>query len=186
MARPGITAKEVAAVANAIKARGQTPTIAAVRNELGSGSFTTIAQYLAAWKNEASLQAEEDTPLPASVENEALKAITAIWRVATNEYRDELNTLRAKHEDEKKELASERDQALAEVQRLEEAQQRMNNDIEKRETELKEAAQEHMRLLGTITGLQAAIEQLKQPIKQQAAKSPASDTKTGTTKPTRP
>ena len=186
MARPGITLKEVSAVASAIKARGQTPTIAAIRNELGNtGSFTTIAQHLASWKQEAAMEAETDTPLPEAVENEALKAIAAVWRIATNVHREELAAMRAAHEDEKKALQTELAEAHEYIKEKEKSEEELTQKNAQQEQELKAAADEHMRLIGTINGLQGVIEQLKNTFTQRAKQPQASDTKQGKTQPSK-
>lgn len=79
----GITYAQVADAANTIKARGHEPTGYAIRAELGgTGSFTTIQQHLARWKQET---AEKVTTkeLPPEVENAMHQAIATAWNVAT-------------------------------------------------------------------------------------------------------
>ncbi len=51
MARPGITAEQVAAAAEALAAEGVAVTIKAVLARLGSGSETTILKHLRAWRD---------------------------------------------------------------------------------------------------------------------------------------
>lgn len=50
MARPGIGYDQVAQVADALTAAGESPTIALVRQRLGSGSPNTIHRHLTAWQ----------------------------------------------------------------------------------------------------------------------------------------
>lgn len=50
MARPGVTYQDVANAAQEITAKGINPTIETVRHLLGTGSSTTIALHLKAWK----------------------------------------------------------------------------------------------------------------------------------------
>lgn len=168
MARTGITKDQVAAAADAIKARGQTPTIAAIRQEIGSGSFTTIAQYLAAWKNEAQEAAEQEQPLPESVENAALQAIATIWRVAMNVAGEDTKRLKIQHDEELAEMRQQLDEALKEVAELEAMNLRIDAKVHQAEDKLREAekesakqAQEHMRLLGEVDALHRAIALLK-------------------------
>ncbi len=54
MPRTGITYEEVVFVANQIHAQGQNPTIEKIRLELGSGSHSTIAKHLQAWRQQSS------------------------------------------------------------------------------------------------------------------------------------
>lgn len=178
MARTGITKDQVAAAADAIKARGQTPTIAAIRNEIGSGSFTTIAQHLASWKNEAQEAAEQDQPLPEAVENAALQAIATIWRVAMNMAGEDAKRIKIQHDEETAELRGQLDEALEEVSKLEAQNGTVEAQLAKTTAELQAQAQEHMRLLGEVTALHRAIELLK----PQGGK--AADTKKAATKAT--
>ncbi len=50
MARAGITAEQVAAAADALLSEGQQPTIASIRERLGTGSPNTIQKHLTIWR----------------------------------------------------------------------------------------------------------------------------------------
>ena len=50
MARVGITFEQVAAAADALVGEGQSPTIKAVRERLGTGSPNTIHAHLVQWR----------------------------------------------------------------------------------------------------------------------------------------
>lgn len=179
MARHGITAQQVAAAADAIKGRGLTPTIGAIRAELGTGSFTTIAQFLAKWKTEGVAQADDDTPPPEAVENAALAAINQIWKIALASANEDSRTIKAAHEEELQKLNSDLSEAHTEIAELEKMNQRMDADVEKAEKSATENANEVMRLTGEVQALHRAIQLLKQPA---ATGRKANDTKPVQTK----
>lgn len=80
--RTGITFDQVAALADAITARGDRPTLRGVRAELGSGSMGTIQKHLTAWQGQrrqivtstASLPAEIQRVILAEIEREVVAA----------------------------------------------------------------------------------------------------------------
>jgi len=124
MARTGITYDMVANAAAAIKARGTEPTISAVRVELNNeGSFSTISQHLAKWR-ELDAEKVDIKSLPEAVENAALTAITTIWNVATKEAREEIHAIKEDHKAERKRMQTEFDELMKENKVLEDALER--------------------------------------------------------------
>lgn len=119
MARKGINYEMVANAAAAIKARGQEPTISAIRVELNNeGSFSTISQHLAKWR-ELDAEKVDVRSLPEVVENAALTAITTIWNVANKEAREEIAAIKEEHKAERKRSQSDYDELLRENKRIE-------------------------------------------------------------------
>lgn len=72
-------------VADQLAAAGQRPTLAAVREALGGGSFTTISEAMKLWRKQASEQ-EQLQPLvealPDVLQQAALTTAAAVWREA--------------------------------------------------------------------------------------------------------
>lgn len=62
MARPGIGTEKIIEVIRELEATGREPTATAVREQLGSGSYSTIAAVLADWRREKARDTE--TPIP--------------------------------------------------------------------------------------------------------------------------
>ena len=87
--RTGITFEQVAAVADAIAARGDRPTLRGVRAELGSGSMGTIQKHLAAWQGTRRQIVASAATLP-----------TEIQRVILSEIEREVDAARAELEGE--------------------------------------------------------------------------------------
>lgn len=98
--RAGIKFEEVAAVADAIAARGDRPTLRGVRAEIGSGSMGTIQKHLATWQSQrrqivtssATLPTEIQRVIIAEIEREidAARATLEAELVATVDARDAL------------------------------------------------------------------------------------------------
>lgn len=120
MARKGITYDAVANAARSIKARGQEPTIAAIRIECGDeGSYTTISTHLAKWRAEEMDKVETKT-LPPEVENKMMEALMTVWNVATKSAAEDLAAIRQEYADETKKLRAELETAKREIEVLEE------------------------------------------------------------------
>lgn len=72
MARGGITYTEVDEAARYLQGLGRNPTLDAIRERLGTGSRTTLAEHLKRWK---SLQADGEGRLPQPL----LALVTGLW-----------------------------------------------------------------------------------------------------------
>lgn len=119
MARKGVTFDQVANAARAIKARGQEPTIAAVRVELGDeGSYTTISTHIAKWRAEEADRVDTRS-LPPEVEDKMMEALMTVWNVANKAATDDLATIKQEHADETKRARGELEAATNEIAELE-------------------------------------------------------------------
>src|SRR6218665_924747 len=78
-----ITKEDIYAAADALVAEGKNPTLANVRKALGGGSFTTISEGVAAWKDERTAQpAPLQEPPPAAVADKFSGLLAEVWAVA--------------------------------------------------------------------------------------------------------
>lgn len=75
MARPGIAYEQVAAAADAIKARGDSPTIAQVRTHLGTGSNSTIHRFLRQWEESRPTVAAAPVEMPPAIHSAIVEEI---------------------------------------------------------------------------------------------------------------
>lgn len=136
MARPGITQDQVFTAANQLREDGVQPTVQAIRERLGSGSFSTITQHLATWREEHAAQAvAEIPPIPERVQSAFDQAWAAATRSAQEmmeKEREALDALRQQMEREKREMASE-------IERLEGVVEASDQRLERLEQELGEA-----------------------------------------------
>ena len=80
MARTLVTAEAVTAAAAMLIADGHEPTIIAVQQQIGGGSFTTIKRELDAWR--ATQQATSAPPVPEQLAVQATDLARHIWQTA--------------------------------------------------------------------------------------------------------
>ncbi|MBK8754107.1 MAG: DNA-binding protein [Candidatus Competibacteraceae bacterium] len=80
MARSGIHYEEVKSVAETLLGRGLHPTIQRVREQLGTGSNTTISEHLKHWQRDMA-----ETPkaiLPPNIPDAVMTALDSFWKIA--------------------------------------------------------------------------------------------------------
>lgn len=92
MARGGVTFTEVDSAARFLQGQGKNPTVDSIRERLGTGSRTTLAEHLKRWK---SLQADGEGKLPQPL----LSLISGLW--------DSLQSLSEKRIEENRTVAIE-------------------------------------------------------------------------------
>lgn len=114
MARPGITAEQVAAAAEALAAEGAAVTIKAVLARLGSGSETTILKHLRAWRDSRPAAQAAAPELPAHI---AASLSAELARVAS-EAREPLLAQLAGQRDEMDQVIAESDRRADEIDAL--------------------------------------------------------------------
>ncbi len=117
MPRLGITSEQVFAAASDLRDRGQTVTVQSVRQVLGAGSFTTVAQHLRAWR--AHTEAPPSVDLPPAIAAAATQALTAVWAAACTLARQEIDAIRAQAATQEQAAQAAVQEALQEVARLE-------------------------------------------------------------------
>ena len=138
--RTGITFEQVAAVADAIAARGDRPTLRGVRAELGSGSMGTIQKHLAAWQGQRRQIVTSTATLP-----------TEIQRVILSEIEREVDAARAELEAELAATKGDRD-ALADDNEAQAEQ------IEQQTSRLDEIEATSQQQAGRIAQLESDLE----------------------------
>jgi len=110
MARPGIEYKDVERIARKIFSQGLNPSVQKIRNELGTGSNTTIARHLSAWRE--SFSEGKSPALPESVPEDLMNPIDDFWSTAVA--RAESNYQKFKEELEARLAEAESDKLQAE------------------------------------------------------------------------
>src|SRR4051812_4502896 len=116
MARPGVGAERILDTIKELEAQGREATVTAVREQLGSGSFTTIGAVLADWRQGRAQETRPAVPEPP----ESVRVLFGqLWTEAWNA------ALRV-HEPERQAFARDRQdyergkgEMLAEIARLE-------------------------------------------------------------------
>lgn len=119
---PGITSEQIHATADRLQAEGTKPTLAAVRQALGGGSFSTISEAMKIWRE----QAQEEKALslvkvPAALDERMEQLKKAVWEVAQQE---------ADHR-----LKAERENFVAQIKKMEAERIEFDELFEVQETE---------------------------------------------------
>lgn len=177
MARTGITYDEVAQAATALLARGDNPTIQRVREQLGSGSNTTITHHLRRWQQQ---RRENGTPtLPPALPETLLPAVETFWQIALEQAREAFNEEREAARREVAEAQQARAEALAGQQRLEQTNAALTAELDgtreqlrQREQALNEELSARRRAeseLRATTERRAALEERLQELRQTLA-----------------
>lgn len=135
----GITYEQVAAVADAIAAQGDRPTLRGVRAELGSGSMGTIQKHLSAWQKQRRQIVISTATLPAEIQ-----------RVILSEIEREIDATRAELEAELAATRNDRD-ALADDNEAQAEQ------IEQQTTRLDEIEAANQQKAGRIAQLESDL-----------------------------
>lgn len=97
MSRPGVEYEAVDRVARQLLSKGQHPSVQKIREILGTGSNTTIANHLKVWR--AKFDASKSPALPESVPEDLMNPLDDFWSQAVaraeanyQKYKEELET----------------------------------------------------------------------------------------------
>lgn len=151
MARTGITYQDVKTAIDEIMAEGLNPTIAGLRERLGTGSFSTISEHLKHWRQE---QHEKPTATARTPAPDALSGLMQnLWVQAKDEANKELAEYKAKIEQELRSALEEKNQALKAALDTE----GKNRWLEDKNTQLQNECLNQQQEVGR---LQAKVEQL--------------------------
>jgi chromosome segregation ATPase len=172
MARQGISKEQVYTAAAELREEGTAPTVQAVRERIGSGSFSTINTHLAEWKAENAAQAVADIPaMPEKVQD----AFTRIWATAARSAQEDVETQREALEAMRREMDKERASMAEEIERLEKALEETATRAAQFEADLRtqrEAAEEKA---GQVTALTIENTRLEEQVKAAQARTHATE-----------
>lgn len=166
MPRTGITYEEVVFVANQIHAQGLNPTIEKIRHELGSGSHSTIAKHLQAWRQQMSVVQEPGRQSPPDI---VKLAAEHAWQEISKQAEAEIAQIKA-------DTASQLEQAALQVKvaleaehkasiALTELQTALNKEASAKELlslDLRTLQQTHALLEERCQGLETRIHEMQQ------------------------
>jgi transketolase len=116
MARPGVGVEKITEAIRELEARGKEPTVTAIRERLGSGSYSTIGAVLADWRRERASEARPAVPeSPDIVRN----MVNQLWAEAWNGVMRVHEPERQAFQRERQEHERTKGEMLAEIARLE-------------------------------------------------------------------
>jgi SMC interacting uncharacterized protein involved in chromosome segregation len=118
MARAGVSKEQVFKVASELNGEGIVPTVQAVRERIGSGSFSTISSHLAEWRDENVGNAPSNIP---EMPDKVMGAFRGVWATATVAAKEGVETERQALEGLRREMNKEKVEMTGEINRLERA-----------------------------------------------------------------
>lgn len=92
MARVGVDYETIKHTAIKLLSQGHAPSVQKVREVLGTGSNTTIAEHLKTWREEHA--SKEIHHLPANMPKELISAIEVLWQTAMNQAVQQLASIK--------------------------------------------------------------------------------------------
>ena len=107
----GITRDQIWAAADELDAVGQNPTLAAVRKAVGGGSFTTISEAMAQWRDRRAEKAPPREPPPANLVEQISQLGADVWTVALEQATGRLATERAALDETRRQLEAQKTEA---------------------------------------------------------------------------
>lgn len=111
-----ITREQVFTIAEKLFEDGRNPTVSGIREQLGTGSMTTINKHLKAWvllKRES-----QEKTLPQEILDKCLPVLADLWRFSKQSFDEELATLRQSMTEKVESAQQEAENAFTQVDRL--------------------------------------------------------------------
>jgi chromosome segregation ATPase len=127
-----ISKQDIIEAAEKLQAAGINPTMQAIRDALGSGSFATISPVLREWRNASGQRAAVAIEMPGEAKVALERAGVDLWKIITTLATEKLTKVQEEAEAAIQAANADRDEALLEISRLE-------TDIEQKDAELAEA-----------------------------------------------
>jgi len=124
-----ITKDQIIEAAELLKAKGINPSMAAVRDKLGGGSFATISPILREWKKSQEQRATVAIKMPSEAKAALERAGVDIWRIVTTLASEKLAKVQDEADEAVKAAALERDESLSEIESLESECKQRNSEI---------------------------------------------------------
>ena len=160
MARPGIEFKDVERIARRLFSQGMTPSVQKIRNELGTGSNTTIAKHLSTWRE--SFSEGKSPALPESVPEDLMNPIDDFWSTAVA--RAESNYQKFKEELEARlaEAESDKQQAVEQLEGQSQENSRLTRELNEVNTDLQELDRKNSNLEGKNEAIEKELNNVQQ------------------------
>lgn len=168
--------QKIHAAADALTANGKRPTLAAIREAIGGGSFTTISEAMKCWTGRHATPTEPDNT-PESVTRAGVEQAITLWKQAKaqadeqlNAERTALNQARAELEQETAEAAGLADELTAENESLKTTIEQLQRDAAARAQELAMVTNKATAAEAALSECRARAEQLEKQLERADAK----------------
>ena len=154
--------EQIFQAADALVEQGINPTLAAVRKALGSGSFTTIQEYMSEWRAERSARQEPIREAAPRTVNERLEVLGAeIWATAMEMANARLAADREAFEAHRLEMEKRQAEAAEMADQLAEELEASKEAMGRLEAERSRWSEEKQALEGQLNQLSALVEKHK-------------------------
>lgn len=171
--------QKIHAAADALSADGKRPTLAAIRDAIGGGSFTTISEAMKTWIGRHTAPTEPDTA-PDAVTRAGVEQAAALWKQAKAVADEQLKSERAVLDEARAELERETSEAAALADELTTENESLKATIEQLKVEATEQQQALANMTTKATAAEAALaecraraEQLEKQLEREAKKADA-------------
>ncbi len=132
MARTGIVYNDVKAAAYKLLTQGFSPSVQKIREVLGTGSNTTIAEHLRVWREEYAKK--EIHHLPANMPQELVSAIEILWQTAMEQAENQLTEVKKSLDSQKERFNQDKALTQKRIDDLNLHNQSLSGKIEKLST----------------------------------------------------
>lgn len=126
---------KIFSVCDSMQKNGIKPTLERVREALGGGSFSTINPILKEWKEQQTLGDSAAIELPQDALHAVSQAAAIIWKMASDKSTELTNSIKAEFEALLNDANMEKEEALKEVDRLEQFNEKLKAESEKQAKE---------------------------------------------------
>ncbi len=127
MAKQIVTQEGVNQACESLVAEGIEPSIVAVQERIGGGSYSTVKRYMDEWKKQIEEEGN-NIPIPDVVLKKSSELARAVWVAASTEANQKIATIQDSADKQIHSLKSDLNQAQAEIARLERSEIE-NNDL---------------------------------------------------------
>lgn len=128
MAKQIVTQEGVNQACEALIAEGIEPSIVAVQERIGGGSYTTVKKYLVEWKRQVEEEGN-DIPVPDVILKKAAELARAVWVAGSNEANQRIAVIQENADKNIHALQTDLHQAQDEIVRLERVESEKNDTI---------------------------------------------------------
>lgn len=142
-----ITTADIHTAANTLITRGKKPTLAAIRAELGTGSFSTISEAMKSWKQQ-QVQQTPTVVAPGAVVQRATELASQVWAIAQEEAEQRMQLERETMEQRQQEAEAGRAEAMEAADTALAAQEVLQQQFEATQAE-RDAVRQQVAVLQT-------------------------------------
>jgi len=150
---PTTQVQKIHAAADALAAAGKKPTLTAVRDAVGGGSFTTISEAMKSWSGRHAAPAELNTT-PEAISKAGAELSAALWKQAKAQAETQLQAERAALDEARTALEQETAEAAGLADTLASENELLKAEVQK----LKDDAAAQAQMLAGVTTRATAAE----------------------------